>query len=663
MTGPLVDPQLAEFWDSAPDGPALTTPEHHYDRVELEVAAAFIVMIGLMRHHLAEADAQPVDAAGAARRMWIKVAPLWLRAVVPAITHAYRQGNVEGMLTEDELVALAGDYASNLGDYINETSADSLAEGMQRQLAQKWNEKVAWQRAVAGYGLDKREMRAYVEGIMIGAEKGNTDLVPAGARALVDRALIARADKIGASEAWTASQTGRRMIWLWLAQAGRMPEGAQVEWDTAEDEATCPVCGTLDRQQVDVDQPFEVPGGRRIWAPQAHPGCRCRVRLVVPEQIEKARGDDPYDRDRRGHFARTETRGVRTAETDPAVDAIMREVHELDEQVTGSPYAPASPSPYAAGSPYSSKSPYAANSPYAKPGSPYASPYDRRPAVPAPQVRLRRSVGHHYLFAPGQAPASSGAFYMDAADWFAAMGWIGEPLGIGKTINFDEANVNEPEDLRAGVFDNAWRPLRVDAFGQETDDDIQERINWESVLSAARPAWWEAIEGATNPDTRLTEALEPHDLDLIAQAAGYAEGEDPDKMRDRIVKAVQKLGSDDDSLAAAYADYVVFVRPDLLGTRGEEVNDRLLDALGDGANREAMFHEPPQIFAFASGIHPGTEIDPGTGELVPESEYYVQGLHYHSQILSPPPYPLPPQVIGMQELLLAPLFDDTDREQ
>ena len=58
------------------------------------------------------------------------------------------------------------------------------------------------------------------------------------------------------------------------------------EWDAADDERTCPICGALDGKRIAMDDEFDYPtklarnnpGIRRT--PPAHPSCRCGVKYV-----------------------------------------------------------------------------------------------------------------------------------------------------------------------------------------------------------------------------------------------------------------------------------------------------------------------------------------------------------------------------------------------
>lgn len=291
-TDGLVDPQLTAFWASDPsilhpDEPATDSEDGRREHIRREIAAGIVVIAGLIsRELLANRPEDPAQVQVLAHSAWRKHAPLWLRLVVPAIRRAYVLGRVEG-LSGAELQVMAEDYATTLGDYVDTSSADALAEGFHLQLGEHWNERLAWHRAATGYGMDKRQMGSWVKGLMIGSRAGRTDPIPPVAKALADKALLVRADRVGADETHTASQTGLAISWLYLQRAGKLPATARREWDTAEDETVCPLCAPLDGVQVKLDEPFLLADGSKLWAPRAHPGCHCTVRLVGAEVVSK----------------------------------------------------------------------------------------------------------------------------------------------------------------------------------------------------------------------------------------------------------------------------------------------------------------------------------------------------------------------------------------
>jgi SPP1 gp7 family putative phage head morphogenesis protein len=80
-----------------------------------------------------------------------------------------------------------------------------------------------------------------------------------------------RAELIAVTEVTRAYAEGNRAAW----EAGGIIE--QREWQTANDELVCPICGPLQGVIVGLDEEF--PGG--LSGPPAHPRCRCWIAPVV----------------------------------------------------------------------------------------------------------------------------------------------------------------------------------------------------------------------------------------------------------------------------------------------------------------------------------------------------------------------------------------------
>lgn len=297
MTSSLVDPRLAA-WESAdpaafleqeqpPPLPPLAPLITRHD-VERDLAVAIVVMAGLVvRDIMRNRGGEEEDLQEVARGSWRGHVPMWLRLTAPAIKHAYVLGKIDG-LTGDELDHLATAYAADLGDYVNQTSAQALQEGLQIQLNQRWSYRLARERAASGYGLDSQQMQTYLKSV-IKVGEDSVDPVPAIGRTIVSKLLLKRADRIAHQEAYTAEETGKSLSWMYIYQQGQLA-GAKKEWDLGEDEHHCPICLELAGQQVRPDESFMLANGTIVWAPRAHPGCTCRLRLLnaAGEEIAKA---------------------------------------------------------------------------------------------------------------------------------------------------------------------------------------------------------------------------------------------------------------------------------------------------------------------------------------------------------------------------------------
>jgi len=668
MTAPgtLADPQLTAFWASDPSRrlePAPTSepppPEPHRPtkaqvaEVAVALAAAFIVVRTLIAHDLENSDA-PADVTGATARLWAKHAPIWLRLAVPAIARAYRLGQVSE-LSQAELEQMAGEYALSLGDYLNTTSVQALADGFNAQLAARWSERVAWQRARAGYGLDRQQMTAYIGGLM--KAENSTEIVPEAARAMVDRALLHRADAIAETEVWRALQSGKAIVWLLQQQAGLLPGTALKEWDTLEDEATCPICGPLNRVAVPIAEYFES-GEGKLFAPGAHPRCRCDLKLRIPEPREPVAKDapgDPFNRDRHGQFASREHRGrLRLLERPTAPVAAPPTKQPL--------YA----EPEAASALYTDSGLYRAESKeslygktklyaetesalYAKPEL-FTSPETatrqaaRTQLMPRLHIRIElpappakpdpTKIDVHYF------PADQVQEYFD--DLFdGAIGAFDGQVHMGDI----RAHLGVPTE--SVPYEEPW-------LGMEPQIQMISGHDWDEILALAVPLW----DRARGEVEDVVNELDQDDLMYISAWAGYSGYQHPDLIMKNIVESVQQGDTGDDSLADAYADYVTYVRPDLLGEPGLALRGRLANADFE----PDMEARPQTMFVFNKGLHP----EDSPKDL--RADYEITGLRYRSA-LGEDRGQAPRGYIGAQEYYLEPTdvdqplpWDDPDFE-
>lgn len=118
------------------------------------------------------------------------------------------------------------------------------------------------------------------------ADLTDQGIAPARIETLVQRKatqlLNLRALTIARTESVTAAALGQRESWEQAAAQGLFVKAeALQEWDTANDEQVCPICGPLDGQQVPYGQPFVSDDGETFDDPPAHPNCRCVANLVL----------------------------------------------------------------------------------------------------------------------------------------------------------------------------------------------------------------------------------------------------------------------------------------------------------------------------------------------------------------------------------------------
>lgn len=224
----------------------------------------------------------------------------WVRTVTPALETAYTIGSVKagGAMIPDEMVReFATKYAVDTASYFNETSAQALTEGFNTYVNRNLPARLAAEKALQGYGLNSRMMRALVGRAARAKVDSPANLNPdASTHDFIESMLVQRAYDIGDNEGFNVSQHGQQITWLYLQKTGRLSPNALKVWHTARDERVCPSCGPLDKKAVPVNQPFKTDHGP-LWVPSMHPNCRCEVRLrsLVREEFVLAKADTPPD--------------------------------------------------------------------------------------------------------------------------------------------------------------------------------------------------------------------------------------------------------------------------------------------------------------------------------------------------------------------------------
>lgn len=278
----------------------------------------------------------------------------WVRTVTPAVETAYTIGAVRagGAMIPDEMVReFATKYAADTAGYFNETSAQALTEGFNTYVNRNLPARLAAEKALQGYGLNSRMMRALVGRAARAKVDSPANLNPdASTHDFIESMLVQRAYDIGDNEGFNVSQHGQQITWLYLQKTGRLSPNALKVWHTARDERVCPSCGPLDKKAVPVNQPFKTDHGS-LWVPSMHPNCRCEVRLrsLVREEFVLAKADTPPDpqferqhpRGQGGRFRRITRPQYAEPETEIAVETdlerALREARErppVEEEVS-----------------------------------------------------------------------------------------------------------------------------------------------------------------------------------------------------------------------------------------------------------------------------------------------------------------------------------------
>lgn len=358
MTAILPDPQ-EEFW--AQDPSILTEPEQAQVEeiqrgkmpVALGLAAAFLVYRGYMSRRMKQetrrmgADITREALLLAASAIWNKFVPRWVSMTAPYLVAGYIEGVQSahsGQVPNDHLMRIAEAYTAELGHHLNEVSKEALVSGFQAQVNRKVPVAMAARRVADAYGVPRRGMNALVNIWGTDEQARFTDQPLPSAKAeraqrLIDAQVQLRARQVGDNEHWAARTQAKQIVWMYGQSNGVIPQSARRVWITAHDEKVCEVCGPLDGVSAAIGEKFKTDSGE-MWTPPSHINCRCDVvldleedindeltSLLESESVAKSRAGDPFDRDKQGRFARTESRPAHK-ERSAEVDALLAQVNE-----------------------------------------------------------------------------------------------------------------------------------------------------------------------------------------------------------------------------------------------------------------------------------------------------------------------------------------------
>jgi hypothetical protein len=177
---------------------------------------------------------------------------------------------------------------------LSQEAADAVEEALYDGMIEAWSvdEIAAAIRDVIG--LNDRQAKA-VDNYRAGLEarEGITaEEVDSLVGAYVEQSLDYRADMIAQTESIRSANLGLHEGYRQAIDRGLFPQDAVKRfWQTALDEATCPVCIAIPDDNEDgvaVDEPFETEDGP-IMDPPVHPNCRCSVTYVTDlDMVEPA---------------------------------------------------------------------------------------------------------------------------------------------------------------------------------------------------------------------------------------------------------------------------------------------------------------------------------------------------------------------------------------
>lgn len=316
-------------------------PGNRLAEVALGVGAAFLLYRLYTRRRLSEETREALPTPDALQELSVRVLSAfvskWQATLVPALVTGYVIGMQEaGNAVPDRrwLVEVANAKAASMGTSIHATSTDAMVSGYRTMLNRRVAGRVALDRAIDAFGVLPRTMKSLVNLWLTPPPVNLTDkpAVSIGDRidSMIAKAVASRADTIGDTEAYLASNEAKILLWAYEQSEGLIPDEAEKVWVTAHDERVCKVCGPMNGVAVRLNELFELPTGDWVTSPSPHPRCRCTLSLRMNTQahlrsyvtvaksaeelpnafgiVHKAVGVDPFDRDKSGRFSSTESR-------------------------------------------------------------------------------------------------------------------------------------------------------------------------------------------------------------------------------------------------------------------------------------------------------------------------------------------------------------------
>lgn len=208
---------------------------------------------------------------------------------VPPLISGYANGLKEAKVAQRNpawIQKTAEHYANRLGEHIHNVSAEAMIDGFTAQLNRRVPARMAADRVIDAFGVAPKTMKALVSVWLGPAPKESPTAQPLRnpikerADKMIADAIASRANAVAESEAFTAKNQAKVVMWNWQASKGELPETARVVWYTARDERVCPTCAPMHGKTRKVTEQFRLPTGEHVWAPQVHPHCRCDVVLV-----------------------------------------------------------------------------------------------------------------------------------------------------------------------------------------------------------------------------------------------------------------------------------------------------------------------------------------------------------------------------------------------
>lgn len=538
--------------------------------VDVDLASSILAMWQVVRQQLGAQRPQVGHIEEQARRAFDASAGHWQTLVIGAARNLSRDTDV------------AQSYVFQLGGVVNSVAAGGLAVGMDVLLGRGWNPEVAWQRVLAGYGLDARRLRGLLGGAMPTPNASGAGAAPDSLARTAVRTTLAYAKTLAHTE---------------IAAWANVPDGIGKAYDPQErrDSDGKWTRGPAGRPVKVKEQELDPLAGIQIAEEKQEAAQEPQQTQEPPDRYASTRGQDRY--------ASTRTAGRYTSTQDRYASVQDRYATTRQQLATA---------PDAAVDRYgSTKDRYATTRSGQKVFVALLKP------IGAPQAE--KLAGEHAPregYRPGwYLPLSDAGGYFSDDGAELQDGFLGGDDGT--PVDFAEAsdsmfNTSSGDVLSATQADRAFGVSAPPSqFRHMADED------WERVLRYASPLWQMVVD---DPG-KYAASLSDQELAVVAERAGYGSSRDAGGLaRDTIEEnnAHRKMDpdADDGNLIEAMADYIVFSQPkplyDEAQRRGEEDGMPLEEEVSElvttieGLNAgKALTHSPvPGVFHFES-FHQG----------------------------------------------------------
>lgn len=254
--------------------------------------------LGELRHGLQGARAQAVRS-GTAPPLIPPEEPPIPAAPSPRSGGFYSTARFD--MTNPFAVAQAEQFAADLVREVSRNTRKAIREMVTEAFREGVTADVLARRLRNTVGLTSKQARAvenYRQRLLDGGV--DPDRADVLTRRYWRRTRNRRAETIARTEIMRASNHGRLQAWMSAADSGLLdPNQSRKEWITAPERSSygppCPSCLPMDGVSVmGMETLFNLPTGRQMSMPPAHPNCRCTVVVWPPDPPEDWDPEYPY---------------------------------------------------------------------------------------------------------------------------------------------------------------------------------------------------------------------------------------------------------------------------------------------------------------------------------------------------------------------------------